>query len=480
MNDDASTRPPLRIRTRLTLAVVIVLLVTLFLSGVILIRGTRATLVDQIDEQVRAYATRSEGRFLSWFRYGGDNGIRSSAEVDIFGRPVARLLYSADWTLLVAVPSGFPDDPDPLPVLSSLGNLRQRDGRIVTLSSEDGSVRYRALLQQGPDGMIGITAVPLTRVDATLARLVRLLIILDALALLAAATASWLLIRRGLRPVDRMVQTASTIAAGNLSQRVVDSDPRTELGQLGQALNDMLHQIDRAVQARAASESRLRRFVADAAHELRTPLTSLRGYAELYRKGALPDEESVSMAMERIESEGARMARLVDDMLLLARLDQQRGLEMKPEDVSTIVADAISAFRAVDPGRPVSANLQPGIIVLGDRFRLRQVVDNLLTNTRVHTPAGTPVHASVSRDGGMAVITIADEGPGIGKEDQERIFDRFWRGGPARLRSGAGTGLGLSIAASLIEAHGGTIQVQSDPGQGVTFTVRVPLAQNVG
>jgi two-component system OmpR family sensor kinase len=273
-----------------------------------------------------------------------------------------------------------------------------------------------------------------------------------------------------------MVDTAAAIAGGNLSLRVVDADPRTELGRLGGALNEMLGQIETALVARAASESRLRRFVADAAHELRTPLTSLRGYAELYRSGALADEAGVSNAMGRIEAEGARMSRLVDDLLLLARMDQQRGLELKPVDVVALANEAVADFRAVDPERPVSTTAIGSVVVQGDRIRLRQVLDNLLTNTRIHTPAVTPVRVEVAAVKDAVEIRVADEGPGIAPEDQERIFERFWRADPARARKTGGSGLGLAIVASLVEAHGGTVSVESAPGKGTTFVVRIPVS----
>jgi two-component system OmpR family sensor kinase len=290
---------------------------------------------------------------------------------------------------------------------------------------------------------------------------------------------SWWLIRRGMRPVDRMVDTAAAIADGDLSRRVPDANPRTELGRLGHALNEMLAQIESALEARSASEARLRRFVADAAHELRTPLTSLRGYAELYRQGALSDEAGVTNAMGRIEAEGGRMSRLVDDLLLLARMDQQRALETKPVDLAALAGESVTDFQAVDPERPVTTMLTESALVEGDRVRLRQVIDNLLTNARVHTPAGTPVRVEVAEVGDRVEFRVADEGPGIAPADQARIFERFWRADPARARKTGGSGLGLAIVASLVEAHGGTVLVESAPGKGATFVVRLPRANAI-
>jgi two-component system OmpR family sensor kinase len=273
-----------------------------------------------------------------------------------------------------------------------------------------------------------------------------------------------------------MVETAAAIAAGDLSRRVPDANPETELGRLGTALNEMLGQIEAGIQERAAGEARLRRFVTDAAHELRTPLTSLRGYAELFRQGALPTTEAIGNAMGRIESEGARMARLVDDLLLLARTDQGRPLEKEPVDLVRLAREAAGDFAAADPDRPLISDLDGSAVVVGDPIRLRQAIDNLLANVRAHTPPGTPARVSVQRNGHWAEVTVADTGPGIPPQDQPRVFERFWRGDPARGRTSAGgAGLGLSIVDALVRAHGGTIDVDSAPGQGTAFTMRLPL-----
>lgn len=208
---------------------------------------------------------------------------------------------------------------------------------------------------------------------------------------------------------------------------------------------------------------------------MRTPLTSLRGYAELYRQGAIPDAEGVDNAMRRIESEGGRMARLVDDLLLLARLDQQRGLERQPIDIADLVREAVTDFAAVEPERPVTEALDGDAIVMGDPIRLRQIIDNLLANARIHTPPGTPVHVAVTPSAGHVDVSVADEGPGIAPDDQARVFERFWRADPARVRSRGSTGLGLAIVASLVQAHGGTIAITSERAHGATFTVRLPL-----
>jgi two-component system, OmpR family, sensor kinase len=219
----------------------------------------------------------------------------------------------------------------------------------------------------------------------------------------------------------------------------------------------------------------LRRFVADAAHELRTPLTSVRGYAELYRQGAYPDSAAVDHAMSRIESEGGRMARLVEDLLLLARMDQQRGLEQRPLDLVSLASEAVADFEAVSTDHPVTWQPKGEVLVRGDRIRLRHVIDNLLGNARMHTPTGTEIDVSVRSNNGNAELVIADNGPGIQEEDRARVFERFWRADRSRTRNTGGAGLGLAIVESLVQAHGGTVQVESTPGQRTAFTIRLPV-----
>jgi two-component system OmpR family sensor kinase len=255
------------------------------------------------------------------------------------------------------------------------------------------------------------------------------------------------------------------------------AEPRTEVGRLGLSLNAMLGQIQSSFEASQASEERLRRFVADASHELRTPLTSIRGYAELFRRGAADRPADLAIAMRRIEEESARMGLLVDDLLLLARLDQGRPLEHGPVDLSRVAADAVHDARAVEPDRPVELRVPDGsVTVLGDELRLRQVAANLLANTRQHTPPSTPVTVSARRAGDVAVLEVADAGPGLTPDQATRVFERFYRADPSRARSMGGTGLGLSIVAAVAEAHGGAARVVSTPGAGARFWVEIPLS----
>ncbi len=473
------------IRLRLTLAMALVLAITLGLLGVSVVRNTRATLINQVDQQIATNSAK-ENQPISSRKNGHDDDEKTPVatapqippqpgphDYTLFGRYV----YTTNGTKVFAINPGYGDDPKPPPKGLPLKghDLKEALDHFTTMPAADGSFRYRVYVEIDAYGHVSYTAASLAGVDNVVRDLIYRLLLWGGIALVAAIVVSWLLIARGLRPVDRMIATAAAIGKGDLARRVPDLNPRTELGRLGRALNEMLGQIERALQARAASEARLRRFVADAAHELRTPLTSLRGYAELYRQGALRDDAAVANAMRRIESEGERMARLVDDLLLLARLDQQRGLEREPVDVIAVVRDAAQDFAVTAPGRPLALDLDGVAMVRGDRHRLRQVIDNLLVNVRTHTPPESAVEISARRVDGQTEIAVRDHGPGIPADERDRVFERFWRADPARSRSRGGTGLGLAIVASLVEAHDGTIDVQSEVGQGTVFTVRLPL-----
>jgi two-component system OmpR family sensor kinase len=300
------------------------------------------------------------------------------------------------------------------------------------------------------------------------------------------AAAGYGLVRNSLRPLTEVEHTARAIAAGDLSQRVPEGSERTEVGRLSAALNGMLARIESSFRAQQASEAqarasedRMRRFVADASHELRTPLTSIRGFAELYRQGAVRSPEDTRRLMQRIESEGARMGLLVEDLLQLARLDQQRPLTIVPVDLAEIAGDAVHDARAVQPERPISLHLDESLtdvpVVLGDEARLRQVVGNLVTNALTHTPETAKVTVTVAEDADpdVLVIRVADEGPGMATADAERVFERFYRADTSRTREAGGTGLGLAIVASLVAAHGGTVDLWTAPGEGAVFTVRL-------
>jgi two-component system, OmpR family, sensor kinase len=336
---------------------------------------------------------------------------------------------------------------------------------------------YRVYVTAGPTNQPGtqlVVAIPLDGVESTLRTLLLFEVAISGGITIIVLVVTWLLVRRGMRPLERMGATARSIAAGGLGRRVVPSNEHTEVGRLGLALNTMLGQIERAFAERDVTEQKLRHFVSDASHELRTPLTSMRGYAELLQRNPDMTRDDVVLAVRRIEDETRRMGLLVDDLLLLARLDQGRPLDRAPVDLTSMVNDAVSDARAADPGRPVIAHIDTPVVVTGDDLRLRQAVANLVRNALVHTPAGSPVEVDLHALDGHAVIDVIDHGPGVPAAQRERIFERFHRSDPLRSRDQGGSGLGLSIATAVVTAHGGRISVTDTPGGGATFRIEVP------
>ncbi len=323
-------------------------------------------------------------------------------------------------------------------------------------------------------GAYVVLAVPLTDVQSTLRELLLLESFVGLVVLIATGALALVIIRIGLRPLARMGAVAQDIAAGDLSRRVEPATRDTEIGRLGLALNGMLTQIESAFAERTASENTLRRFIADASHELRTPLTSVRGYAEMLRRGAERSPEDSSVARRRIEEESVRMSEMVDDMLVLARLGQGRPLDNKPVDLQAIARDAVADAHAVAPKRQISLDAPSPVVVSGDDTRLRQAVGNLVRNALVHTPSETPIQVGIATEDGVARITVSDHGPGLGPEDKARIFEPFYRADPSRSRDSGGVGLGLSIVAAVAGAHGGTVKVVDTPGGGATFAVEIP------
>ena len=346
-----------------------------------------------------------------------------------------------------------------------------------TVSTEGGRFRV-ATWRLTRSGASLVLALPLDDLDSTLRRLLLVELVVTGAALAGGVVLARWLVTVGLRPLDDIATTAGAIAGGDLSRRVDREEETTEVGRLGGALNAMLGQIERAFAERRASEDRLRRFVADASHELRPPLTSIRAYAELFERGADRRPDDLARVLHGIEAEAARMGVLVDDLLLLARLDQGRVLDGAPVDLGALAAEAVDAARAIDPERTVTLTVDGSVEVAGDRVRLRQVLDNLLANVRAHTPAGVAADVWVSQDPdrGVAIVAVTDGGPGIPVEDQARVFERFFRADPSRSRDAGGAGLGLAIVAAIAAAHGGRAGVQSGPGGvGSTFRVELPL-----
>jgi two-component system, OmpR family, sensor kinase len=327
--------------------------------------------------------------------------------------------------------------------------------------------RVRASIEPDQPNRILFVASSLDGVDSTLHRLVLIELIATAAVLTALAALALWVVRLGLRPLRRIEQTAAAITAGDLSQRIDHPDPQTEVGRVGSALNTMLDRIE-------ASDRRLRRFIADASHELRTPLTAVRAYAELFGRGAAAHPDDLERSMAGIRREAERMSVLVDDLLLLARLDEGRPLEREPVDLAAVVGQAVDAARVVEPERPIESSVEPATVT-GDEVRLRQVVDNLLANARAHTPRETPVSVALRRVDGRAELTVADHGPGLSADEAGRVFERFYRADDSRARSSGGAGLGLSIVAAVTEAHEGKTEARQTPGGGATFVITLPL-----
>jgi len=357
----------------------------------------------------------------------------------------------------------------------------------VTVGSIDHSeVQWRAMTVRGLRGELTTVAIDLSDVTSTVRALMWSQVGIGVVVLLVIGIAGYAVVHRSLRPLVEVEQTAAAIADGELDRRIPERDTRTEVGRLSLALNGMLAQIQRAVASSEASaahartsEDRMRRFITDASHELRTPLTTIRGFAELYRQGAARD---VELLMSRIESESRRMGLLVEDLLLLARLDAQRPLERHRVDLLALASDAVHDARSIAPKRSITMEVfdGPGTPeVMGDDARLRQVLGNLVANALQHTPETAGIALRVGTDDGDAIIEVCDEGPGMSQDDAHRVFERFYRADSSRARASGGTGLGLSIVDSLVYAHGGTVSVTTAPGQGCRFSVRLPRIADV-
>ena len=470
------------LRSRLVAGFVLVAIVLVAADAVVALRVHRS-LIQSIDQRL-AVARRPPRTQVA--APGGSFGdVPSGVPVDT-GRPFPSLT-AGDLYVAVVQPDGTIDRqepttgahaPAPPAVPGNLSKLASAAGvapKPFTVPAKGSGAEFRAVAFRTTRGDIVFIAVSLHDTAATF-RDVLAIEGLASLAVLAVmALVAWFVLHLGVRPLDRIAVTADAIAAGDLSRRVERAEPRTEAGRLGLAFNTMLGRIEGAFAERSASEDRLRRFVADASHELRTPLTSIRGYTELWRQGALEDPDSLADAMRRVEQEASRMGVLVDELLLLARLDQGRPLESAPVDLARVVTDAVADATAVEPQRPITLDAPEHLIVDGDETRLTQLVVNLLANARTHTGPATPVRVRLAAVGPHAVLEVEDDGPGLGPEPQ-RVFERFYRADRARSRTSGGAGLGLSIVAAVSEAHGGHATAGRSPSGGALLRVELPLA----
>jgi two-component system OmpR family sensor kinase len=352
------------------------------------------------------------------------------------------------------------------------GQVEEFGNKPFTIEAPGADFRVATTVLPSSLGSV-IVAQSLEDFDQTTGRIGVVFLIIGALVLLFIAFASRQVIKISMRPLEKIEDTAEKIAAGDLSARLENFEPDTEVGRLSTSLNIMLSRIEESFAIRTLSENKLRRFVADASHELRTPLTAIRGFAELHRQGAVPEGEKTKELISRIEKESIRMGYLVEDLLMLARLDQSRELVMDSFDLSALVNEAVTSAAASGPDHTVTSEIAPGVMTIGDADKIYQVVTNLLANARAHTPSGTLIKVSVGSNQIGAFVSVADNGPGLSKEDQVRIFERFYRVDPSRQRNAQdGSGLGLSIVDAVMTAHGGSVSVASDLGKGAVFTLQ--------
>lgn len=478
--------PGTPLRIKLIAAVLGLVTIALVLTGAASATALRSYLLGQVDRQLASVAS-SVPQFSGGF---GGGPADPFASPDTYVHLAVPGTTGRTWAAATV-------DPPTLPTGVRASAL-PASGRFVTVDSESGRRSWRVLIVPirvaltDPFGSPQVTtgvlfvAQSLGPVDLTVARLVLVELVVGVVALMLLGLLGFALVRRSLRPLEEVENTAAAIAAGDLSRRVPVGEPGTEVGSLAESLNSMLTQIEQAFdaqqaseQAARASEDRMRRFVADASHELRTPLTSIRGYAELYRQTRGEDEADVEHMMGRIEDAATRMGVLVEDLLLLARLDQARPLDLTHVDMATIAADVVADARALTDDHDLSLDVEPDsdCVVIGDATRLRQVVANLVSNALTHTPAGTAVSVQVGGgEQGQVLIRVRDTGPGLSQADADRVFERFFRADASRTRARGGSGLGLSIVAALVAAHHGRVGVETAPGYGATFWVSLPLA----
>lgn len=477
------------LRRRITFGILILTATGYVISGVIAQQALKGYLLHQVDSQLVALSGGTLPRVAAFGIADSDDFEENREERRknrplIVATPLQRIPTSTSITLLNSegvVLAELGGDLNSSPIANYLGGLSMKD--VADLNGEAFTVKgtrddFRAIAVVLPNGAGSVVAAQsLGDLNRTVDRLGLLFLLIGLLLLTLITVATRLVIRIGMRPLKDVEATAGEIAGGNLSVRMPDANPDTEVGRLVTALNAMLSRIEGSFAARVESEDRLRRFVADASHELRTPITAIRGFSELYRQGAVQGEQSTKDLVARIEGESVRMSTLVEDLLLLARLDEERQMEMKPINLVDIVDAAVSSARVSNPHHKIEFE-KPSheIFILGDAPRVHQVIANLLANAGVHTPMGSQVALTISQEASGVAVAVSDNGPGLSLDAQSKIFQRFYRADPSRARvDGEGSGLGLSIVDAVMRAHGGSVSVQSEPGNGAKFTLFFPL-----
>ena len=470
------------LRNRLILATLALATVAITASDLAATNSLRSFLISQADSQL---AEVVETTLLRLDRAGIESEIENEEDYKNNFRPLRPLgavptttavtLLDSEGNMIGQIGGQFATSSN----LAEFKNLTPQkvvsyQGKPFTIRGTDDQADIRAIARLLPSGVgTVVISVALDSVEQTLQGLIGIFILISFMVLVAIGFVTRSLIKLSLKPLNRIEETAAAIAGGDLSARLPDVNPRTEVGRLTSSLNTMLSRIEDSFEARTESENKLRRFVADASHELRTPLTAIRGFAELHRQGAVVGEEKTRELVSRIEKESIRMSTLVEDLLLLARLDQSRELTLDPVDINYLVNEAIASARAAGPEHEISVTSNANeVFVLGDSMRIHQAIANLLANARTHTPAGSEIKVEIFQDESSTRISVSDNGPGLSLEDQSRIFERFFRADPARVRaSGEGSGLGLAIVDAIMKAHGGSVTVDSTLGVGSTFKI---------
>ena len=489
------------LRTRLLAAVGVVSLVALIIAGVTMYTSLGSFLNNRVDQALQttnvAFGGSGHppgfgpppGGTVPGATGGGQAPSDTSAPRFAPGLFVERITTAGVTTEVqkASEPGGHQYTPSlPANLFSTFSTKPTGSSEFLTTASTQASgPQFRVLVSKTSDGDVLVLGQTLDSTAETLRQLLWIGLAVTGGALIIALLLGLWLVRVGLRPLREVELTAEAIAEGDLTRRVPGEEQRTEVGRLARVLNVMLGRIQRAFADRDAteaqlrrSEERLRRFVADASHELRTPVAAVSAYAELYARGAAEHPEDVSRFIAGIQGESERMKRLIEDLLLLARLDEGLPIEHQPVELVSVVAEAIEAGRAVGPEWPLTLRATGPLEVMGDRLRLRQVIDNLLSNVRAHAPAGTHTVVSVGAgaDGGKAVVEVADDGPGLSPEQAAQVFERFYRADPSRTRTSGGSGLGLSIVWSIVTAHNGTIVASPRAAGGAVFTVTLPAS----
>ncbi len=449
------------LKLRLVITFTALSAVMVLLLGLVALGSTQRFLVNEIDDELREIAGR-----LGQGNLPGRSPLLNEYAV---------VLLDRNGDVVGALAPGFEGEEEPLP--DTAGLERPSSAYLATLPPTEGGGSYRAIVAPGPGRGTAVLARSLDSVETVMGRLLTVIVLGGGAVLLIGGSATWILVRREVRSVDEMVEAANDVADGDLSRRVESEPTAEELGALADALNDMFERNEQAFETERETKERLRQFVADASHELRTPLTAISGYSQLHRMGGLEDPESLQSAMQRIETESGRMNRLIDDLMLLAKLDREPERIIQPVAVDEVVHAVVVDHDAVDGHHPVDVT-DAGLTVLGDRDALTQIVANLLSNVRSHTPDGTRTSISSHGGGGGVVLTVADDGPGVPDDHLGHVFDRFYRAQDPRHRSGKGSGLGLAIVAGLAEGMGGSAEAAASPSGGLAVSVHLPSAEN--